>query len=140
FQNTIAYVYRQSLEDPGAQVTRIRVRSLLMPPGFPDFVTRTRIVDAGPVMIRGRAWSGSGPIVRVELGVDGAWTEAKLDEPIDDFAWRGWSAEWIAEPGEHVLSCRATDESGDTQPVDEAPWNYGGFGNNLIHTVPVTVR
>jgi hypothetical protein len=38
-----------------------------------------------------------------------------------------------------VLSCRATDDAGNTQPV-VAEWNVGGYVNNAVQRVPVTVR
>ena len=76
----------------------------------------------GRVEIGGRAWSGLGSIVKVELGVDGEWRPAKLEEPAGRFAWLRWTAEWDAAPGEHVLSCRAADSAGNLQP-SEPPWN-----------------
>lgn len=39
-------------------------------------------------------------------------------------------------PGEYLLSARATDAEGRTQPL-EPPWNRGGFANNLVQRVPV---
>lgn len=56
-----------------------------------------------------------------------------------EFAWRSWSFEWDATTGDHELACRATDAAGNVQPVEQ-PWNYQGMGNNLVQTVPVTVR
>lgn len=47
--------------------------------------------------------------------------------------------QWDASPGEHVLSCRATDSTGNVQPTDP-PWNFQGMGNNLAQEVSVTVR
>jgi DMSO/TMAO reductase YedYZ molybdopterin-dependent catalytic subunit len=138
-QQAIAYRYQQHKEDPGAGVRRIRVRALMVPPGYPDFLTRRRTVEAGEVVLRGRAWSGGGRVERVEVGVDGAWEDAALEPPLGEFAWRGWRYLWRAAPGEHVLSCRATDAGGNTQPLEQ-PWNYQGMGNNLVQTVPVTVR
>jgi hypothetical protein len=120
-------------------VDRIRVRALMVAPVIADFYTRRRFVDAGPVTLLGRAWSGGGPIERVEVAVDGAWADATLAPGIGDFAWRGWSFAWEATPGEHELSCRATDASGNVQPVEQ-PWNHQGMGNNLVQTVHVTVR
>jgi hypothetical protein len=35
-----------------------------------------------------------------------------------------------------VLSVRATDEEGRSQPLDQ-PWNQGGFGNNLVQRITV---
>jgi hypothetical protein len=96
-------------------------------------------VDAGPVELRGRAWSGQAPITRVEVGIDGRWWDANLDQPAGDFSWRGWSTRWNAESGDHELACRATDAAGNIQPTDQ-PWNYQGMGNNLVQRVPVTVK
>ena len=139
YQQAVAYWYRASADDPGLPVTRIRPRALLIPPGFPDFLTRKRTVEAGLVTIRGRAWSGLAPITRVELAADGVWSEATLDPPLGPFAWRGWSHTWTATPGDHTLACRATDAAGNTQPTDQ-PWNLQGMGNNLIQQVAVTAR
>src|SRR5258706_3347395 len=121
YQQKIAYWYKQSADETGEPVQRIRPRALMIPPGFPDFLTRACTVERGPVPIRGRAWSGMAPIARVEVAVDGAWGDAVLGEALGPFAWRPWSFEWDATPGEHELSCRATDASGNLQPVDQ-PW------------------
>ena len=139
YQQARTYRFKTDADDPGIPVTRIQVRALMSPPGIPDFFTRRRLVEAGPVSIRGRAWGGTAPISRVEVGVDGAWSDGALDAPIGDWAWRGWSFAWNAEPGEHELACRATDADGNVQPID-ASWNYGGMGNNSVQLVPVTVR
>jgi DMSO/TMAO reductase YedYZ molybdopterin-dependent catalytic subunit len=138
YQQAVAYRYKKDEEDPGVGVSRIRVRALMIPPGYPDFLTRRRFIDAGPVELRGRAWSGAGPVVRVEVGVDGSWEDAKVEQAIGDFAWSAWSYGWDAEPGDHILSCRATDAEEQSQPLRQ-PWNYQGMGNNLVQTVPVTV-
>jgi DMSO/TMAO reductase YedYZ molybdopterin-dependent catalytic subunit len=139
YQQRVAYWYKQSSDEEGDPVTRIRPRALMIPPGFPDFLTRRRVVERGRVEVRGRAWSGAGAITRVAFGVDGTWTDATLEPPVGPHAWRSWRRTWDATPGEHVLSCRATDATGATQPTDQ-PWNLQGMGNNLIQQVPVTVR
>ena len=55
-------------------------------------------------------------------------------------AWQGWRFRWQADtPGRTTLACRATDESGEVQPVDQ-PWNRQGMANNLVQRVPVLVR
>jgi DMSO/TMAO reductase YedYZ molybdopterin-dependent catalytic subunit len=140
FQQASSYMYRPVPEGPTTPVTHMRVKSLIVPPGVPDFYTRRRMVEAGPVLLFGRAWSGAGtPIVRVELGIDGAWQDAHLDPPQGEYAWRGWRALWRAQVGEHELSCRATDAAGETQPLTQR-WDSGGFGNNAVQRVGVTVR
>jgi len=139
YQQTPAYHYSVGPDDVGEPVDRIRVRALLIPPGIPDFFTRRRTLDPGTTTVRGRAWSGQGSVVRVEVGVDGTWTDATLEPSAGEFAWRGWQVEWAATPGDHVVSCRATDSGGNVQPLAE-PWTYQGMGNNLVQEVDVTVR
>jgi DMSO/TMAO reductase YedYZ molybdopterin-dependent catalytic subunit len=139
YQQAVAYRYQRVEEDPGEPVGRIRVRALMIPPGIPDFFTRHRLVAAGPAALSGRAWCGTAPVTSVEVGVDGEWHAAKLGEPLGEWAWRPWTFDWDATPGEHVLTCRATDADGNTQPT-EPPWNLQGMGNNLVQEVRVTVR
>jgi sulfane dehydrogenase subunit SoxC len=137
-----AYQVRDREEDQGEPVTRILPRALMVPPGFPDFFTRTRLLDAGLTRLQGRAWSGRGPIDRVELSVDAAetWRPVTLGSlPSSPFAWRSWTFEWNAEPGNHELVVRATDATGSTQPVQQS-WNHHGLANNMAQRVPVTVR
>lgn len=134
-----AYRRRQSPDDPGAPVTRMEPRALLQPPGFPDFMTRDRVLRPGPVALTGRAWSGWGPVEAVEVTVDGqVWEPAVLAPPTGPAAWAAWSWTWDAVPGDYVLSARARDATGRVQPLEQ-PWNRGGFENNLVHRVPVTV-
>jgi sulfane dehydrogenase subunit SoxC len=139
YQQARSYNIRQVTEDVGERVTRIAVRALMVPPGRPDFPTLARVVEAGDVPIIGRAWSGEAPVTRVEVAVDGRWSDARLDEPVGPFAWRRWSFEWRAEPGAGRLSCRATDANGRTQPLEQA-WNLGGYCNNMVQTVELTVE
>ena len=140
YQQVAAYHYRSEPDGPRTPITHMRVKSLLVPPGIPDWYTRRRLVETGPVTLVGRAWSGGGvPIAKVEVDIDGAWRPAELDPPQGRFAWRGWRSVWNAEPGEHELSCRATDANGATQPL-ETRWDAGGFGDNVVHRVRVKVR
>jgi sulfane dehydrogenase subunit SoxC len=141
YQQAVGYRLYDADGAAGAAVTRMLPRSLTLPPGVPEFMTRERLLDAGRCVLTGRAWSGWGPIVRVEVSVDGGatWDDAELEDPVGERAWRGWSYAWEATPGEYVISSRATDGAGHTQPL-EAPWNLKGYANNAIERVPVTVR
>lgn len=139
FQQINSYRYRENKHDPGRPVTSMRVKSLMTPPGVPDFITRVRHLRPGPVKVIGRAWSGNGTsIVKVEFsgGID--WQEAKLIQPKGQYAWTKWSIEWDAAPGEHVLRCRATDSNGNTQSLNPQ-WDASGFGNNAAQSVSVYV-
>ena len=136
-----AYRVRSRPDDPGRALTRMEPRALMVPPGFPDFFSRRRIVDAGHVRLGGRAWSGWGPISSVEVSTDGGttWDPTALGPAPDGPVWREWSFDWNAAPGAHVVLCRATDAAGKTQPTDE-PWNHGGFANTTPQRIEVTVR
>jgi sulfane dehydrogenase subunit SoxC len=140
FQQVVGYHYRRHAGDPGVPITFARVKSLMVPPGMPDWFTRRRLVERGRVSLFGRAWSGAGhSIARVELGVDGVWRDAVVATRDERFAWQGWHCEWNALPGEHELACRATDATGAIQPL-EPEWNTNGMGNNAVQRVRVTVR
>lgn len=139
FQQANAYRVQRSEDDPGVRVTRMKVRALMVPPGFSEFPSGRRIVEAGPVRLHGRTWCGTAMVARVEVGVDGRWHAAALGEEIGRHAWRSWSWTWNAEPGEHELTCRATDTDGNSQPL-EPFWNLQGMANNYVQTVPVIVR
>ncbi|MGG8408993.1 sulfite oxidase [Streptomyces sp. 12297] len=139
FQQAVAYRVRQDPGEDGKPVTRIAPRALMIPPGFPDFMSRTRVVRPGPVRPAGRAWSGYGPVVRVEFSADGggSWADAEVEpQGLHAWAWQGWQADWVAEPGRHALAVRATDAAGHTQPLEQA-WNLGGFRNNQVQVVDV---
>jgi hypothetical protein len=117
-------------------------RSLIMPPGIPDFMTRERFLDRGPCRLEGRAWSGWGAIERVRVSVDGGatWLQAELGSQPDPCSWVRWTMDWDArEAGAYVLCSRARDAAGNEQPL--APhWNLKGYANNAVERIPVTVR
>ncbi|MEU7074973.1 sulfite oxidase [Streptomyces narbonensis] len=148
FQQSVAYRIRTTAEgdDPGTPVTLIAPRALMIPPGFPDFMSRARVVRPGPVPLAGRAWSGHGAVRRVEIGEfgegvgedgDAVWTDAVLErDAAHPWAWQSWRTTWTATPGLHHLAVRATDAEGHVQPL-AAPWNRGGFANNLVQRVEV---
>jgi DMSO/TMAO reductase YedYZ molybdopterin-dependent catalytic subunit len=139
FQQAVAYRMRQDADEPGAPVERIAPRALMVPPGFPDFMSRVRVVRPGPILLEGRAWSGRAPVVRVEVSADAghSWADATLEPDAGHrWAWRRFTCEWTATPGRHVLTARATTADGETQPLEQT-WNRGGFANNAIHDIEV---
>ncbi|MEP6910648.1 MAG: sulfite oxidase [Actinomycetota bacterium] len=141
YQQASQYRQKRSEEDPGVPVTRMQPRSLLVPPGIPDFPSRRRFLHPGPCLVEGRAWSGWAPIARVEVSPDGGstWEDAALEEAVGEFGWARWTLDWEAVAGEYELCSRATDAVGNVQPV-EPEWNYGGYINNAVQRVPVTVH
>ena len=105
-----AYRIRESADDPGRPITRIEPRALVIPPGWPDFMSRSRFLRPGQLMLEGRAWSGWGAVTVVEVSVDGGptWDEAELDPPA------------TAGPGAGGSS-RGTPPRADTRSVPARP-------------------
>ena len=135
-----AYRLRQHPDEVGVPVTRISPRALVQPPGFPDFMTRERVMRPGRVRLTGRAWSGHAEIDRVEVSTDdgATWADGELAPSAGTYAWRAFGLDWDATPGEHVLRARATDAAGNVQPT-EALWTRGGFTNTGGDAVRVHV-
>jgi DMSO/TMAO reductase YedYZ molybdopterin-dependent catalytic subunit len=140
YQNVTAYRLRQETDEEGVPVTRIEPRALLVPPGFPEFLTRVRVVRPGVHTLEGRAWSGWGPVSRVEVSTDDGltWQDAELGPSVSSYAWRRFTCAWEAAPGRHRLRVRAHDSTGRVQA--EGPrWSLGGFTNNADEPVDVLV-
>lgn len=135
------YVDSKGEDDPGTPIETIRVRALMVPPGIQIFPALERQVEAGSVTLTGRAWAGRNQITRVEVSTDdgATWNDATLEEPVGEWAWRGWNFEWDAKPGKHVLMCRATDSAGNVQPTEQV-WTYYGVGNNGVARTEVNVE
>ena len=73
--------------------------------------------------IVGAAWGA--PIDRVEVKIDdGPWMPATIDHSEEaEFAWKIWSLDWPNPPaGEHTVTSRAIDTSGNIQPAMDDPW------------------
>jgi DMSO/TMAO reductase YedYZ molybdopterin-dependent catalytic subunit len=141
YQQRHSYRVRHEEDEPGEPITTIAPRSLLIPPGIPDFLTRARVIEAGPCEITGRAWAGRAAVDSVDVSVDGGetWASAELaPATLGQYAWRGWRFVWEASPGQHELCCRARDAAGNEQPPTAA-WNVGGYVNNAVQRVAVTV-
>jgi DMSO/TMAO reductase YedYZ molybdopterin-dependent catalytic subunit len=141
YQMWHSYRLRQIEDEEGSALTRMQPRSLVTPPGIPDFATRKRFVPAGRCELQGRAWSGFAEIESVAVSVDAgrSWGDAEVENRgLGRWAWRSWTFAWEAEPGEYELCSRARDVAGNEQPLLPA-WNLGGYGNNALQRVPVTV-
>jgi sulfite oxidase len=117
-------------------VTALNVKSLISSPRDGS-APRSRTLT-----IQGVAWAGEADVISVEVSVDGgaSWRPAHLGNERAHYAWRLWSLKWKApKSGDYVISSRATDSQGRTQPA--APlWNPSGYLNNAIDQVKVHVQ
>jgi DMSO/TMAO reductase YedYZ molybdopterin-dependent catalytic subunit len=99
------------------------------------------VVPARTQTVFGFAWSGHGPIARVEVSTDGGrtWSAARLTQGQDQWAWTRWELEWTpTTAGATRIAARATDSAGNVQP-EEAVWNKFGYEMNAIATREVVV-
>jgi DMSO/TMAO reductase YedYZ molybdopterin-dependent catalytic subunit len=141
YQNARGYRLRQEPEQDGVPLTRMAVRALMIPPGIPDFATRRRFAGLTEHALEGRAWSGAGSIEAVDVSTDGGatWQQAELGPEPGRHVWRSWSFAWRPPAaGDYELCCRATDAAGNQQPA-APPWNLGGYANNAVQRIAVTV-
>lgn len=111
----------------------VRTQSRIDVPG-----PRERI-SAGEVDVAGVAWAPGRGISRVEvrIGEDGVWEDAEMSEPLSVSTWVQWRLAWRAEPGEYLITVRATDGDGVLQ--DERVRPPAPSGATGWHTVRVVV-
>ena len=117
----------------GQPITTLVINSALALPWPAD-------LSAGPQLIRGYARSPHGAITGVEWSSDSgaSWSGASVEPSPSRYSWSLFTFEWDAEPGDHTLMTRATDEAGNTQP-DAIPFNKKGylFNQPLPHPIRV---
>ncbi|GKQ54201.1 molybdopterin-dependent oxidoreductase [Bradyrhizobium sp. Ce-3] len=96
-------------------------------------------LKAGRVMLRGIAFDGGKGIKEVAVSIDGgkSWTPAKLGKDLGKYAFREWKLPVKLAAGPADLKVRATNNAGDTQPMDPL-WNPAGYLRNVVETVHVT--
>jgi DMSO/TMAO reductase YedYZ molybdopterin-dependent catalytic subunit len=129
------YIYEWP-DRPHEPVTLMRVRARITDPAHGSRLSR------GTHTVRGKAWSGTGPVTRVDVSFtgEGDWHTAQLQPPKGPYQWQDWSFDWDANDiGRHTLRARATDAAGNVQP-EVPPWNRLGYGNNAIEVSYVDVR
>jgi DMSO/TMAO reductase YedYZ molybdopterin-dependent catalytic subunit len=116
-------------------VTRMRVKSAITSPADGSSVGRELLVE-------GWAWSGTAPVTRVELAVDGGetWRDTELGEPSSPYAWTPWRCTVsLPRGGRYTLRSRATDAAGAMQPA-MVRWNRLGYGNNAVRGIVIDAR
>ncbi|KAJ4377347.1 hypothetical protein N0V83_000172 [Neocucurbitaria cava] len=134
---------KEKAEEYWAKVDSLQDMPINSVIGVPTSNSTVKRDPDGTIEVRGYALpSGAdGPIVRVEISVDGGetWTDAELIKAYEGedakdvelkWAWALWRARVEVEPGKDVkIFSRATDKSGSTQSKS-AEWNFRGVAYN----------
>ncbi|MGS2740830.1 sulfite oxidase [Sinomicrobium sp. M5D2P17] len=95
-----------------------------------------------PLDIRGHAWAGELEVVAMEYSIDfgATWKKAKLQKPVNRLAWQQFSARIdFPETGYYEVWAKATDASGQSQPMVVPGWNPKGYLNNACHRIAVKI-
>ena len=118
-------------------LTGMKVKSIITDPAPGDEV------PSGDYVVSGAAWSGESDITRIEVSTDGgdSWTDARVTVPRSGYSWTRWEHDWsIPGPGHYVLMSRATNDKGETQPMEfPNKWDGMGYGNNMVFAHEVEV-
>ncbi|MCJ7537441.1 MAG: sulfite oxidase [Anaerolineales bacterium] len=137
FFQTQEYIYigEQGIQDQ-TPVTNMRVRSMIIDPDAGSSLRKDEI------LLSGIAWSGDGEVVKVELSFDGgeSWSVAALQTTSSTYEAARWEYNWQPkEAGRYTIITRAADSSGNVQPL-ESLWNKGGYGNNVVHQITLSIE
>jgi DMSO/TMAO reductase YedYZ molybdopterin-dependent catalytic subunit len=129
------YRWREPGEQgPGRRMTELPIHALITAP------SDRQQLSAGPCVVRGTAWSGRHGVESVYVQLDEQpWSRARLESARGRFARAFWELDCTLTPSVHRLACRAFDRDGTCQPDAPLP-NVGGYANNSVHCVQVSVR
>ena len=117
--------------------TRMKVKSIITHPSPGELVAATGYTLAGA------AWSGEDEVVDVQISTDGGASWAPVDRllPRSGYSWYRWEHDWQPPgPGSFTLMSRATNNRGETQPIEfPNKWDGRGYGNNMVFPFQVEV-
>jgi sulfite dehydrogenase len=117
-------------------INRMNVRSFIT-----SLAEGAQVPTGRAIVVKGIAFDGGKGIKSVAFSSDGGanWREAQLGQDLGNYSFREWNiALTPAQPGPLVLQVKATNQAGQTQPLEVA-WNPSGYMRNVIESVNVTV-
>ena len=132
-----------TMNEPGSEIaytayTTMKIKSIITNP------VPGEIVPTGDYVVAGKAWSGEDDVVKVEISSDGGdtWDDAQITVKKSGYSWYRWEYNWTAPgPGSYILKSRATNDKGETQPMEfPNKWDGRGYGNNMVFPHPVEVK
>jgi DMSO/TMAO reductase YedYZ molybdopterin-dependent catalytic subunit len=102
-------------------------------------IDTVRTLKDGNIEAGGMAFAGARGIQKVELRVEeGDWSAAELDRPLSPLTWVLWRAAFRMSSGQHRLTVRAVDGTGEIQtPNKESTYPDGATG---YHSLSVDIK
>ncbi len=115
-------------------INRFTVRSFIT-----SVADDAKVKSRKTTTLKGIAFDGGKGIKDVVVSIDNGqtWTPAKLGKDLGKYSFREWTLPVKLVPGIYDLRVRATNNAGDTQPM-EPLWNPAGYLRNVVETVRVT--
>jgi len=113
-------------------VTNLNVKSIIAHPG--------EWAAPGVITVQGVAWSNTSPVSKVEISADAGktWSAANFTGKPTKYGFRKFAWAWKAGEGQYTMMSRATNEAGQSQPL-EPEWNPNGYLYNATQPMPVTI-
>jgi sulfite oxidase len=113
-------------------VTDLNVKSVIANPG--------EWARPGVIVVQGVAWSNTSPVAKVEISADAGktWSRASFTGKPTKYGFRKFGYTWKVAEGQYTLMSRATNESGQSQPL-EPEWNPNGYLYNAAQPRAVTI-
>jgi DMSO/TMAO reductase YedYZ molybdopterin-dependent catalytic subunit len=115
-------------------INRLTVRSFIT-----NVTDDAKVKARKTTKLRGIAFDGGKGIREVVVSIDNgeSWTPAKLGKDLGKNSFREWTLPIKLVPGIYDLRVRATNNAGDTQPMQPL-WDPAGYSRNVVETVRVT--
>jgi len=115
-------------------INRFTVRSFIT-----SVTDDAKVKSRKTTTLKGIAFDGGKGIKEVVVSTDNGqtWTPAKLGKDLGKYSFREWTLPVKLVPGIYDLRVRATNNAGDTQPM-EPLWNPAGYLHNVVETVRIT--
>jgi sulfite dehydrogenase len=115
-------------------INRFTVRSFIT-----NVTDDARVKARKATTLKGIAFDAGKGIKEVVVSIDNGqtWTPARLGKDLGKYSFREWTLPVKLVPGIYDLRVRATNNAGDTQPM-EPRWNPAGYLRNVVEAVRVT--
>jgi DMSO/TMAO reductase YedYZ molybdopterin-dependent catalytic subunit len=114
-------------------INRFTVRSFIT-----NVENGATVKAAADVPLRGIAFDGGSGIAEVAISADSGktWRKATLGRDLGKYSFREWTSAIQLPKGEHTLMVKASNNKGQTQPM-EPRWNPAGYLRNVVETTRV---